>query len=223
MKGLKTIPVLLIALFAWGATAAQAAEFKADAYAAAITGEQTGTGTGGGGGESGTILSFEGQMTECGSAGFNGTLNKASSQLSLSQFGIGCSAFGFMNANLALNGCTYRLNIGSGSGDNFAGTVDIVCPGEAKMVLTSTVFGSTCEVQIGSQNGLSTVSYENLTKESPKKLRVLFEVAGFSYTKTKDNGICPLGGTGVAKDGKLVGSTKVFATSGGSGTGLKIE
>ncbi|TMK57440.1 MAG: hypothetical protein E6G51_06685 [Actinobacteria bacterium] len=202
-----------------GVAGAGAAQFKADTYTANITGEQLGTGTGGGGGESGTILSFEGQMTECGSAGFAGELKAASTQLSVGQIGVGCTAFGFMTAHLATNGCTYRLNIGSGSVDNYSGTVDIVCPAEAKMVLTS----ESCEIQIGSQNGLSTVSYENLTKESPKKLRVVFNVSGFTYTKTKDGLLCPLNGTGVATDGKLVGSTKVFATSGGTATGLRIE
>ena len=217
MKGWKVFPVLLVALFAWGATAAEAAEFKADAYTAAILGEQLGTGTGGNGGESGTILSFEGNMTECGGAGFEGQLTKASPQLSVSQFGVGCTAFGFLNAHLALNGCTYRFNISSGSVDNYAGTVDIVCPTGAKMVLTS----ETCEIQIGPQNGLTGVSYENLTKE--KGLRINLTVSGFTYTKAKDGFGCPLNGTGVATDGKLVGGSKVFATSGGNPTGLKIE
>lgn len=218
-RTMKTVVLLCLAVSAIAAGSAQAAEFKADAYPAEITGAQLGTGTGGESGEGGTILAFEGQMTECGGAGFEGELAKASPQLSVSQFGIGCTAFGFLNAHLALNGCTYRFNIGSGSEDNYTGTVDIVCPAGAKMVLTS----ESCEIQIGPQNGLSTVSYENLTKESPKKLRVVFNVSGFTYNKTKDGFLCPLNGTGVANDGKLVGGTKVSATSGGNATGLRIE
>ncbi len=154
MNGWKAIPMLLIAVFAWGATAANAAEFKAEKYPAVLTGTQLGTGTGATPGESATILSFEGQMTECGSGGFTGELTKASSQVSITQFGAGCTAFGFMSASLSWNGCNYRLNIGSGSGDSYSGTFDFVCPEGAKIAITS----GNCEIQIGAQNGLSGVS-----------------------------------------------------------------
>lgn len=218
MNGWRAIPMLLIAVLAWGATAAQAAEFKAEKYPASLTGSQLGTGTGGTPGESGTILSFEGQMTECGSGGFTGELKAASTQVSINQFGLSCTAFG-MSASVAWNGCNYRLNIGSGSGDAYAGTIDFICPAGAKIVIS----GNGCEIQIGPQSGLSTVSYENLTTEKPQKLRVVFNVSGFTYTKTQDGFLCPLNGTGVATDGKLVGGTKVSATSGGTATGLRIE
>jgi hypothetical protein len=216
----KTATVLALMVLALAATNASAAQFKAESYPASLTGNQLGTGTGGTPGESGTILSFEGQMTECGSGGFTGELKAASTQVSINQFGASCTAFGFMTASLSWNGCSYRLNVGSGSVDSYSGTIDFVCPAGQKIVIT----GGECEIQIGAQSNLSTVSYENLTTEKPQKLRVVFNVSGFTYTKVKDGFLCPLNGTGVANDGKLVGGTKVSATaSGGIATGLKIE
>lgn len=217
MKAWKAVPMLLIAMFAWGATAADAAVIKAESYPASLTGNQMGTGTGGTPGESGTILSFEGQMTECGSGGFTGELKAASSQLSVNQFGLSCTAFGFMTSSLSWNGCNYLLHVGSGSGDEFTGTIDFVCPEGQKVVITA----GNCEIQIGAQSGLPGVSYENLTIE--KKLRIVFDVKGITYTKTKDGAFCPLNGTGVATNGVLVGGTKVSGTSGGVATGLRIE
>ncbi|HET7121190.1 MAG TPA: hypothetical protein VFI17_08065 [Solirubrobacterales bacterium] len=204
-----------MALLAVAGGTAQAAEFRAEKYPALTSGEQTGTGTG-----KGTILAFEGQMTECGAGGFEGELAAAAPSLTIEPHGSGCTAFGVSSAELLLNGCTYRLHPGTGSSDNFSGSLDIVCP-EGQSI---TVIGNGCEVKIGAQTGLEAVEYENLTATSPKKgLQVVFNIHNFTYTKVKDGIFCPLNGTGVGSDGTLVGKTRVTATNSGNADGLWIE
>lgn len=103
---------------------------------------------------------------------------------------------------------------GSGSGDKFTGTFDIVCPlGEAVVVK-----GNECEVQIGSQTGLGPVAYAEVTEpeepEEPHKVKATFEMkaaSGFAYTKTLDGGSCPLSGTGAKTDGVFSGSMDLKA------------
>jgi hypothetical protein len=215
MKLLKTVPALVLAVLLLNAGSAQAVEFRAEKYTALTSGEQSGTGTG-----KGTILAFEGQMTECGSAGFEGELTVASSTLTTVPHGSLCTAFGVSSAELLMNGCTYNMHVSAGAIDEFSGSLDIVCP-EGKKI---TVTGNGCEVQIGSQNGLETVKYENLTATSPKKgLQVVFNIHNFVYTKVKDGLFCPLNGTGSGTDGTLVGTTRASATNGGNADGLWIE
>lgn len=197
---------------------AQAASFAVEKYPATVTGKQFGvTKTG-----EGTILGFEaGLMTECGTAGFTTELSGASSTLTAESSVIGCNAFG-VTAEVQNNGCEYVLHAGSGSEDAFTGTMDIVCPGGNAIVIT----GSTCEIQIGSQEGLGSVSYENATSAFPKPEVVAnFEISGgggFTYTKVKDGFLCPLSGTGVKTGGVFAGALKISGQSGGA-VGVSIK
>lgn len=95
-----------------------------------------------------------------------------------------CEFAGFAG-EIEVNGCALVLHPGSGSGDEFTGTVDGACPpGEAIAVK-----GGNCEVQIGSQTGLGPVGYDRQTAAEPEDVEASFEMkaaSGFAYAKTLD-------------------------------------
>jgi len=209
--------VAMVSALLLAAGTAQAAKFVADEYTAQIKGVQTGTGATG----EGTILGFESKlMTECGTAGYTGELTAASSTLSVVSGPGGCLAFGFSNAEIRANGCGYLFHVASGAGDEFGGTMDVVCPAGK----TIEIVGGTCEVRIGAQVGLGSVSYENRTKATPKQaVRVKFNVTGLAYTITKDGFACSFSATGPRTDGGVYGEVETTATHSGTAVGLRIE
>lgn len=198
----------LVALAAFAASmvsasAAQEAAFTAAEYPAFVSGGPT---------ESDSIgLGFEGgQTADCEFAGFAGQITAATSALKVSPGFGGCTAFGSTEASIEANGCEFILHPGSGSGDEFTGTIDVACPpGEA-----ITVKGGNCEVQIGSQTGLGPVGYDRETAAEPENVEASFAMkaaSGFAYAKTLDGSGCPLAGTGAKTDGVFTGATKITA------------
>jgi len=193
------------------AAAAQAAVFKAAEYPAFISGGPTET--------SSMNLGFEGGLTaNCEFAGFAGEIGKATSELRVSAGFAGCTAFGSSEGSIEANGCEFIFHPGSGSGDEFTGTLDIACPlGEA-----ITVKGGACEVQIGPQSGLGPVSYDEVTAPEPEpeepeehdEVEASFEMSpasGFVYAKSLDGAACPLSGTGAKSDGVFGGAVDLKA------------
>ena len=228
---------------------AQAGQLTAGAYTASVALEQVGEGVpplpanplppgtrgGGGSGEEkeieeekysgpGTVFGFENVlMASCKTIAFSGALTAAATSLTTNPLTSECRAFGFLTSTVLLNGCQYRFNVGAGEKDNFAGTVDLVCPA-GKMIQ---IQASTCEVQIPPQNGLGPIEYENLTeetKEIPKpSVAVYFEITSLTYTKTKDGLACPLAGTGTSNIGVILGSVFAHAESGGFPVSLTVK
>jgi hypothetical protein len=202
--------VAAIAASMIGAAAAQAAVFTAAEYPAFVSGSPT---------ESGPVtLGFEGgQTASCKTPSLAGLISAATSELNLSPGFGGCTVFGSEEGSLEVGTCEFVFHPGSGSGDKFTGTFDIVCPiGEP-----ITVKGSECEVQIGSQTGLGPVAYNEVTEnpkepEEPAKVEAGFEMkaaSGFTYIKTLDSGSCPLSGTGTKTDGVFGGAMDLQAGS----------
>lgn len=202
-----------LAAMSIGAGAAQAANFTAAEYPAFLSGEQASSGA--------TDFGFEsGQTGDCKTLGFAGLITEATSRLELSPGYNECEVFGAA-ATIEPNGCGIVLHPGSGSSDSFTGTFDISCPGSEKVVIT----GSTCEIQIGSQNGLGPVSYTVLTTgvDEVEASYGMQAASGFTYTKAKDGASCPLSGTGVKTDGTITGATKVRAGNLESFLDLRIQ
>lgn len=185
-----------------GAAGAQAAAFTAAEYPAFMSAEPSTAGA--------PVFGFEGgQKAECEFAGFGGEIGAATSELKLSPGLGGCTAFG-AEASIELNGCEFAFHPGTGSGDKFTGTFDVVCPAGKKTVVS----GNTCEVQIGAQTGLGPVAYERITAAEPDEVEADFQMkstAGFAYTKTADGASCPLAGTGAKTDGTVTGGLKMKA------------
>jgi hypothetical protein len=197
--------VAAIAASMIGAAGAQAAVFTAAEYPAFVSGSPT---------ESGPVtLGFEGgQTASCKTPSLAGLISAATSELSLSPGFGGCTVFGSEEGSIETGTCEFVFHPGSGSGDKFTGTFDIVCPiGEP-----ITVKGSGCEVQIGSQTGLGPVAYERETALEPKDVEASFEMkaaSGFTYAKTVDGAGCPLTGTGTKNDGVFGGAMDLQAGS----------
>lgn len=202
--------LVLGAAFTAATGSAQAANFTAGSYPATVFGEQAATPAPNTGIEGGTVFGFEKKlMTECATASFSGTLSAASSALTVAPTLEGCRLFETIGGSVNPNGCETRFHVGSGSGDEFGGTMDIVCPGTNKIVVN----GGNCEVQIGSQNGLGAIVYLNETKSSPVSVILEFNVTGLTYTKTKDGIGCALSGTGTLSDGVVDGSATMTAAN----------
>jgi hypothetical protein len=180
---------------------AESASFTAAEYPAAVSGQAE-------------PLSFAfegGQKAECGVAAFGGKITGATSELKLGPGFFGCTAFG-AEGSIEAGKCELAFHPGTGSGTEFSGGFDLVCPPGEAIAIT----GNGCEVQIEAQSGLGPVGYQNLPKEGeePGRVEAGFEMkatSGFSYDKTQDTGSCPLSGTGVKSDGVVLGGVTLRA------------
>jgi hypothetical protein len=188
-----------LALTAWAAQAASAAsEFQAAEFPARLSGEQSG--------EKGHVFTVEEKNSlTCTKMTATGELFEPSEAQEVSPTYSSCTAFGF-SATVTMHGCVYRLHAGEEtSANHFSGTIDIVCPPGEKIAMAA----GTCEVQVGSQEGLSGVEYVDNTGHSPVDVTVNLSVTGIKYNKVKDGIGCPLNGTGEKSDGTYSGATLV--------------
>lgn len=189
------------AVLAIGASAAQAAVFTAAEYPAFVVAEPASPGS--------PMFEFEsGQTVACEFGGFAGEMTEATGELELG-LGLGaCVAFGG-EGSVEASGCGFVLDPEAGAGDEFTGSFDIACPPGESIVIT----GEGCEVKIGDQAGLGSVSYDAVTAAEPDEVEAGFAMepkSGFTYTTTQAGGACPLG-LGVKTDGVVLGGLKVRA------------
>jgi hypothetical protein len=119
-----------------------------------------------------------------------------------------CTAFGFAGATVNMGNCHYDFTTPNHINANeHTSEVMIVCTGNTGNTINvnSSVFGSECSVSIG-QNAtnehLAHVVIDNTTNNAPKDLTLTIKVtSGIQVTKNKDNGLCPLSGTGTVNNG----------------------
>lgn len=180
-------------------SAAGASNFEALEYPAAVTGTQEGT----------FVFKTEAGSLECPEGTFSGTLSEASSTLSLLPTFAKCKAFGFLEATVTPEGCVFVLHAGAETSlYNFSGTTDISC-GEGKSIKVTT---ATCTAAIGSQSGLSSVSYVDQVETMPEKFKFGANLSGIGYTVTKDGFACPFNGTGAKTGGTMTEAAVVKAS-----------
>jgi hypothetical protein len=203
---------VIMGLLAIGALAplASAHPLTAESYPARVFGEQT----------TQHVFTIEGGMTaKCPVAEFEGEIGAASGKVDLDAeyHGSGeskCAAFGLGEAaSISMNGCAYELRPQEKAAENeFGGLMDIKCPEGQKITITA----GTCEVQIGPQEGLSSVGYINDPSAEAHKDAVTFkpEISGsLRYSKTKDGGGCPLSGAGEKTDGSYKGNASIAGSN----------
>jgi len=123
-----------------------------------------------------------------------------------------CNAFG-LPATITTTGCNYRLDIGTLTeltvhfpGGVVTGgwhvTKNVVCASGFLIRIVA----QTCEVVVGSQNGLTTSTVEN----GPAwHLTLKNNISKIKYTVVKDGIGCPLAKTGAFEDGHYVGTSTV--------------
>jgi len=120
-----------------------------------------------------------------------------------------CTAFGFLSAMIAFNGCdfvftaTEKLAIG-----RYAHHVDIVCPDGKSITKTA----GTCEVDIPAQAGLTSATTQNLSNGS---ITLELNMKEITLNVTKDGFGCPFAGTGHVK-GTYHGDVVLSRIGGGS-------
>ncbi len=193
------------------ATGASASQLKAEKYPAKVTG---GTGD--------LTFTFEESLyTKC-SGDFYADLAAPTEALTASSVFQGCVFWGLITS-IEMNGCHWQFDTGAGGGDQFAGTMGILCP-TGKGIRAA---GAGCEILIPTQTGLGPVSYENLTTATPKpKVTATVSATGVTYNRVKDGLFCPLSGTGSVSDGTL-SLTAIFSAQEKEGAkspvGLKVE
>jgi hypothetical protein len=181
--------------------------FLAEGYSATLTGSQVGS----------NVFTFKAGTVKCSSISYSGTLEEQSTTIELAPSYSECTAFGFVNTTIDVNGCKYKATVTSKvAADSFSGTVDVVCPETKKIAITA----FNCEVTFGSQTGWST-SFTDTTAASPKKdVDISVSATGTSYTQTSKS--FPGCTNGSFTDGKYSGETTVKADAAGSATGIEV-
>jgi len=183
MIGLAAIAVL--AVTAVSASAASAASFTSSAETTTLEGSQKTT----------NVFTTGAGEVKCAVAKFNGTqkgtksegLGFTSQTASVHPTYENCTAFGF-SATVATNACEYVLHAN--------GETDIVnCATPIK--ITIPVAG--CNITVGNQNGLKSVSYTN---EAGGDILVTANVAGISFTSS--GGLCGSSGTNGTYKGSVL-------------------
>lgn len=186
---LKTLSFLGLTVLALGvvfASSAGADSFTSSEYPTSVTAS---------GAKGNDVINTEGGKVECASH-FSGTLAKASTSVTLTASYTECQAFGFASATVIM-GCDYVFHV--------TGAVDIECPASNKIVITA----GSCEVQIGTQTGLSKVELSNGSGDISAKVNL----SGIKYNVTKDGSGCPFGGTGEKTGGTYAQSSAVTVSS----------
>jgi len=121
------------------------------------------------------------------------------SQIALSPSYSGCKAFGFGNAHVNANGCTYRFEAPTtepSAGQYTGAPLQFRCPAGKQIEITPTTFGvSVCTQKIGEQNPTGGHNIYSNNSESGVKMDFLANVTaeGIHYTGT--GGVCGTSGT----------------------------
>jgi hypothetical protein len=154
--------VAVIAALSMSAAAAQAAEFHSEASHTIVNGTQIGE----------AVLTVNAGTVKCkqfttSATQSSATVTTIANTGSFSE----CSAFGFINTTIDVNGCQLEANANTGE-------VNVVsCP----TPLTITAFN--CWITIGEQTGLKTVTYSNEGSGKTRSIRVKTNVSGIKYTQ----------------------------------------
>ncbi|HET9675921.1 MAG TPA: hypothetical protein VFP21_00280 [Solirubrobacterales bacterium] len=167
-------------------------------------------------------LGLEGEFSvSCKHVTFSGELPNPSETLTVTPTYTECTVIG-VKATVETNGCQYVFKGTEKTSENhFKGTQSISCPTEKSIVVSTTV--PQCEAKIGSQSGLSSVSYISELGASPPNVKVEENLSSIHYTVTKDEGfLCPFSGLGEKTNGTLKGPSTLRASFGAESVGLAI-
>ncbi|HWM63045.1 MAG TPA: hypothetical protein VNP96_03550 [Solirubrobacterales bacterium] len=202
IRNLKILGLSVVAVLAMSAVAASAASaqtpgtFTAHEYPATITGEQIGT----------DVFTTVAGTVSCTHATYHGSAAGPQTSLTIAPSYTGCKAFGLFNATIDMNGCQYRFNQPvTEEANKYTGTVDVVCPEDTEITITTSV----CRVTVPSQNGLSQITYENTPSATPTDVDVTVNIDE-QITYTVDPG-CATASAGTYHDGSYVGAATVDA------------
>jgi hypothetical protein len=185
-------------------------KFEAESYPATEVGTQDAS--------SPQKMTMQGASVTCKEVTYSGSLSAASTAMTVTPSYSGCSAFGFLEATVNANGCSFVMNAGSAlGGGKYQGTENISCPVGKSIEISA----QTCKVSIPAQSGLSSASYETGSSSGQETVKASLNVSGLKYTATSGF-LCPLTG-GTFTNGKQSGGLTVQAKTGaGALQGIRI-
>ena len=204
----KVLGVSLLAVFAMSTVAAQGAQgagLTAESYPATLSGSQIST----------NVFKFTalGLQAECEVGKSSGSLaSPGSLTITLSLFNEKCKAFG-LASTIETEGCHFTTHI-SFIPPSIRFSLDIECIAGKLIKFLAGIIGNRCEIQIGTQTGLS--GGEAFNKAGPPKdVELKTNITGITYKVTKDEGTCPLSKVGETfKDGDFTGNVTLTGSSG---------
>ena len=186
MNRIRVIGVALVAVLAFSAVAvasASATKFKTttEEYPATAKAKSTNTHT----------FKIGGTSVECKKATFEtGELTAASETLEIPAAYAECKAFGFVSAEVKMNGCKFKFHTNR--------EVDIVACGGKSIEIVA----ATCTVKVAEQSKLKEAKFKNIGT-TPKEVEVEAKVIRIKYTTNKGFG-CPAEGEADEYSGKAV-------------------
>jgi hypothetical protein len=194
IRKFRALGLALLAVTAFAALSAQAAQavpqFTAAKYPATI--DATGTGIG-------EKFVTEAGNVECETSHFTGSLAAASSTLTVTPTYTTCKAFGFVNATVNTEECHYTFHATEQvSSHEHRAHVTVSCPAGQSIKITA----STCAAEVKGGQSLTTVDLTSTTTPTPDDVDVRPTVTGIAYTVTNDGFLCPFSGTGAKTGGK---------------------
>ena len=186
IRNFKALGIAVIAALAMSAVVASAASadnFTAASYPAEGSGGQTTT----------HEFTVQGSAVKCAEAKFTGTLAAANTYMTVSPEYKKCQAFGFLEATVSMNGCTYKFDAGTGG----TGSVEVVCPSGQ----TITVVAATCTVHIPPQTPTTpTVNFKNEGEDV-----LVTSAASGIHSNVTSGFLCPLSSNSTDTSGKYTG------------------
>ena len=148
------------------------------------------------------VLTTPAGSVSCSTASFNGSMTgpEQAFWVTLTPSYSGCEAFGFKSTDLAVNGCTYRLEMATvqlGVGEYTAAPFRIFCPVGKEITVTPTSFGaSVCTMKIAEQTpSKGHVVYTNNTLPGFEMDFVANATVGAAFTGT--GSFCGTSGTAI--------------------------
>jgi hypothetical protein len=193
IRNRKTLGLVLAAVLAIGglsASNASAASFHSEVEHTIIDGEQS-PGTN-------DLMRFNAGTWTCNSITYTGTTTTATNtSLTVTPTWKECTAFGFVNITIDVNGCTYVFNAG--------GSFQISCPGNP---ITVTAFN--CHIKIGSQTFPSGITYDNAGTGTGRDMSFTINFSGLTYTQESKS--FPGCSNGTFNNGTYEGNATVTGT-----------
>jgi len=204
-RKLKTLGLALVAVLAMAAISAASAsaaleEFHAGSASGSVKGINVGEET----------FTVTAGTVRCKVAEYNGTFSASTVKTQVVKPTYKeCTAFGFVETPIDVNGCEYRFN----QPNSGVGTVDII---NCTKPLEVTAFN--CTVTVGNQTGLTSVTYTNVAG-SPDDLLIHTNITNIKYTQDPKN--FPQCTSATHTNGTYTGTNTVRAFN-GSGTQVTL-
>jgi hypothetical protein len=201
LKALGLALVAVFALAAMSAATASAEEFHSETAHTTYTGAQVAE----------DIFTVNAGTVKCKKAEYAGTQSVATSkEATVSPTYKECTAFGFVNTTIDVNGCGYIFTRTPVNGDE--SSIHIECPAGNSIVVTA----FNCEVTVPAQTLSGGVTYTNEGAGTTRSIIVDVNLTGITYIQhsksfpgCKTEGTTGAGATSLFHDGTYSGSATI--------------